>query len=143
MSSGYFDREVIGRAEGEGSGKKRPQRVGDMIRNELALLLLRKMKDPRLKNVTIVHVGMSKDLRQANIYYSVFGSEDEARQAAAGLDSAKGFIRSHIARELGMRFTPQLTFRRDFSAVRQEEMERLFKELNELKEEEDAVPESF
>ena len=73
---------------------------------------------------------VTKDLRQAKIFYSIFGDERKVREAAAGMASAKGFIRKHLARTLNLRTTPELTFERDLSLVRQEEMERLFKELH-------------
>jgi len=109
---------------------KRPKRVADMIKSEIALLLLRKVKDPRLTHVSIVAVEVSKDLRRALVYYSVLGDDKETKKAAAGLASAKGFMRSHLARELGLRVTPELVFKLDLSLARQEEMERLLKEIH-------------
>jgi len=114
----------------EASGNKRPKRVADMIKNEIALLLLRKVKDPRLANVSIVTAEVTKDLRRAIVYYSVLGDERQVKKAAEGLDRAKGFIRSHLARELGMRATPELVFNHDLSMAHQEEMERLLKEIH-------------
>jgi len=114
----------------EAAGNKRPKRVADMIKNEIALLLLRRVKDPRLSNVSIVAAEVTRDLRRAVLFYSVLGDEKQARKAAEGLERAKGFMRSHLARELGMRAVPELVFKRDLSMVRQEEMERLLKELN-------------
>ena len=114
----------------EDGSSKRTKRVADMIKNEIALLLLRKVKDPRLISVSIVDAEVTKDLRRAVVYYSVLGDDQKIEKAAEGLDRAKGFIRSHLARELGMRVTPELMFKRDLSMVHQEEMERLFKEIN-------------
>ncbi|KPK00243.1 MAG: hypothetical protein AMJ60_02185 [Desulfobacterales bacterium SG8_35] len=114
----------------EAPGNKRPKRVADMIKNEIALLLLRKVKDPRLTNVSIVTAEVTKDLRRAVVYYSVLGDDAQVRKAAEGLERAKGFIRSHLARELGMRATPELVFKHDLSMARQEEMERLLKEIH-------------
>ena len=113
----------------ESAGNKRPKRVADMIKNEVALLLLRKVKDPRLINVSIVAVEVTRDLRKAIIYYSVLGDEQQVKSAAEGLARAKGFIRSHLARELGMRATPDLVFKLDLSMVHQQDMERLLKEI--------------
>jgi len=117
-----FDREA--------AGNKRPKRVADIIKNEIALLLLRKVKDPRLTNVSIVTAEVTRDLRKAIVYYSVLGDDRQVRKAAEGLDRAKGFIRSHLARELGMRATPELIFKHDLSMVHQEKMERLLKEIH-------------
>lgn len=113
----------------EKPGAKRPKRVADMIKNEIALLLLRKVKDPRLEHVAIVAAEVTKDLKRATIYYSVLGDEKQLKNAAEGLASAKGFIRSHLARELGMRATPELVFKFDRSMVYQQEMEELLKEI--------------
>lgn len=92
--------------------------------------MLRKVKDPRLSSITIISAEVSKDLRRAVVFYSVFGDESRIRKAAEGLERAKGFIRSHLARELGMRTTPELVFKRDRSMEHQEHMERLLKEIN-------------
>ena len=117
-----FDREA--------AGNKRPKRVADMIKNEIALFLLRKVKDPRVTNVSIVNAEVTRDLRKAVIYYSVLGDEEQVRKAAEGLKRAKGFIRGHLARELGMRATPELVFKHDLSMAHQEDMERLLKEIH-------------
>jgi len=117
-----FDREA--------AGNKRPKRVADMIKNEIALLLLSKVKDPRLTNVSIVTVEVTRDLRKAIVYYSVLGDEQQIKNAADGLARAKGFIRSHLARVLGMRATPELLFKHDLSLVHQEKIERLLKEIH-------------
>jgi ribosome-binding factor A len=113
----------------EAAGNKRPKRVADMIKNEIALLLLHKVKDPRLTHVSIVAVEVTRDLRKAIVYYSVLGDEQKIKNAAEGLTRAKGFIRSHLARELGMRATPDLVFKLDLSMVHQQEIERLLKEI--------------
>ena len=111
-------------------GSKRVQRVADMIKNEINLLLISRIKDPRLVHVSIVKVIMTKDLKRAKIFYSVYGDEQEACKGAAGLASATGFIRKHLARELDLRATPALTFERDLSMARQEEIERILKEID-------------
>lgn len=114
----------------EPASHKRPKRIADLIKNEIALLLLHKVKDPRLENVTIVSAEVTRDLRRAIIYYSVLGDEEKTKKAAAGLARAKGFMRSHLAKELGMRATPELIFKLDLSMVHQQRIEELFKEIN-------------
>lgn len=113
----------------EAAGNKRPKRVADMIKNEIGLLLLSKVKDPRLTQVVIVAVEVTRDLRKAIVYYSVLGDEQHIKKVAEGLTRAKGFIRSHLARELGMRATPDLLFKLDRSMIHQQEMEMLLKEI--------------
>ena len=114
----------------EDVGSIRPKRVGDMIKSEIAMLLLRKVKDPRLTGVSIVNAEVTRDLRRAIVYYSILGDDRQAEKAVEGLNRAKGFFRSHLARELGMRATPELVFKRDLSMEYQEKMERLLKEIN-------------
>lgn len=109
---------------------RRPARVADLILHEVATLLLGTIKDPRVRVVSITSVTVTDDLRKARIFYSFFGDETvTAESVAAGLESTKGFIRKHLARELNMRYVPELEFRLDLSLVRQEEMDRLFKEI--------------
>ena len=115
---------------GETAGNKRPKRVADLIKNEVARLLLSKVKDPRLANVTVVTAEVTRDLRKAIVYYSVLGDDRQIKEAAKGLASARGFFRSHLARELGLRATPELIFKYDLSMAHQEKMERLLKEIN-------------
>lgn len=110
--------------------KRRPARVADIIRAEIGLLLLRKINDPRVQSVTITKVVVTDDLRQAKVFFTVPGDE-KAANAATGLTSAKGFIRTHLAKELGMRYVPELVFKQDLTLTSQEQMERLFKEIEE------------
>ncbi|MFC1523382.1 30S ribosome-binding factor RbfA [Thermodesulfobacteriota bacterium] len=112
---------------GADTAKRRPARVADIIRREIAALLLRKVKDPRLTNVTITSVVVTDDLRRAKVLYSC--RDDVAVGVADGLKSSKGFIRSHLARELEMRYVPDLDFKRDLSPEYQEKIERLLGEV--------------
>ncbi|MBU0730354.1 MAG: 30S ribosome-binding factor RbfA [Proteobacteria bacterium] len=107
--------------------KRRPARVADSIRNEVALLVLQKIKDPRIKNITITKVKVTDDLRNAIIFFSC--TEDLMDSAEKGLLSSKGFIRSHLAKELGMRCVPELSFERDLTLFYQENVERLLKDV--------------
>ena len=110
----------------ESSGSKRPARVADAIRRELSLLFLSGVKDPRLVGLVVTEVEVTKDLRRATVYYA---SEDrQAEDIARGLTSAHGFLRSHLAGELGLRYAPDLFFKRDLSAQRMAEIDRLLKE---------------
>lgn len=110
--------------------RRRPARVADTIKNEVGRLLLYKINDPRVQQVTITGVKVTGDLRRAIIYYSTL-HDNNAKDVEAGLNSVTGFIRSHLAKELGMRYVPELKFSRDLAMSRQEDMERLFKEIKE------------
>lgn len=107
--------------------RRRPVRVADTIRNEISVLLLFKVKDPALHNVSIVHVDVSNDLSRARIYYAC--APAMAEKVSAGLNRAKGFIRSYLARVLQMRHVPELLFYADPSTDYDEKMQKIFQEI--------------
>ena len=91
----------------------RPIRVGELIQAEMAALLLRELKDPRLHMTTISRVDMSADLRHARVYISRMGSETEQQEAMDGFLHATGFIRNQLGKRLKLRYIPELTFQLD------------------------------
>ena len=95
----------------------RVRKIADRIQVIVAEMLERRVKDPRLGFVTITDVRVTGDSQQATVFYTVLAGaageqSDEAALAAtaAALESAKGLIRSEVAKQLGMRITPTLTF---------------------------------
>jgi ribosome-binding factor A len=84
----------------------RPTRVGELLQAEIARLLLRQLKDPRLNMATISRVEVSSDLRHACIYVSRLGSEAEQQAAIQGFEHAAGFIRSQLGSHLALRYLP-------------------------------------
>lgn len=108
--------------------KRRPIRVADAIKTEIASLLVRKIKDPRLYNLVITSVEMSDDLGHARVLYSILGDTDP-KDVAKGLESSKGFIRSSLAKALELRHVPVLDFRLDLAGRKQAEMEQLLREI--------------
>ena len=88
-------------------------RVGELIQAELADLLLRELKDPRLHMVTVSRVEVSNDLRHARVYISRMGTEEEQQAALAGFQRAAGFIRTQLGKRLKLRYIPQFTFTLD------------------------------
>ncbi len=109
--------------------QKRSSRVAEAIRNELAMLLLSKVRDPRLLDVNISRVEVPDDLSLARIFFTVLGGKKEIKDAGIGLESAKGFIRSHIAKTLNLRFTPALLFRYDDTVEKVAELNEIFQEI--------------
>jgi ribosome-binding factor A len=97
---------------------KRSDRVGDAIRAEVADILLKKIKDPRVGFVTLTRVEVSDDLRHAKAFVSVMGDEDQKKQSMRGLKSASHFMRGEIGRRLNMRNTPEIAFVLDESIER-------------------------
>lgn len=108
--------------------KRRPIRVADAIKAEIASLLVRKISDPRLVNIVITSVEMSDDLGHARVLYSILGNEDP-KDVAKGLESSKGFMRSNLAKALALRHVPVLDFRLDLAGQKQAEMEQLLREI--------------
>ncbi|MEV6739877.1 MULTISPECIES: 30S ribosome-binding factor RbfA [unclassified Streptomyces] len=89
----------------------RAKRLADLIREVVAQKLQRGIKDPRLgSHVTITDTRVTGDLREATVFYTVYGDDEEREAAAAGLESAKGILRSEVGRAAGVKFTPTLTF---------------------------------
>lgn len=91
----------------------RKARLEETIRELLSSLLLREAKDPRLAGVVISAVELSGDLKQAKAYFSVFGDAERERQAADGLEQAKGFLRAELRHHLKAETIPELIFLRD------------------------------
>lgn len=110
-------------------GRKRSSKVAEAIRNELSILLVGKVQDPRLLNLSISRVEVTDDLSQARIFFTVLGDEKAAKAAAEGLQRARGFMRTHIARTLNLRFTPDLQFRYDDVVGKVAELEEIFQEI--------------
>jgi ribosome-binding factor A len=91
----------------------RRDRVAHLIRAELAALLLREARDPRLQAVTITDVRVTADLRLAHVHFRTLTPEAAPREAQAALRRATPFLRGALGRALGMRVTPELRFAYD------------------------------
>jgi ribosome-binding factor A len=87
------------------------------------------LRDPRIGFVTVTGVQTSSDLRHAQVYVSVLGSETKREKTLAGLEAAHGVLQARIARELRLKRTPQLTFEYDPSVERGVRMSQLIDEL--------------
>ena len=86
----------------------RSERVNELIRRELVLLLKQETKDPRLKHVVITDVIVSLDLTSAKVFFSI--DEDSNKIVASLLNKASGFFRSSLSKALDLRHTPALSF---------------------------------
>ncbi|MDP9806965.1 ribosome-binding factor A [Trueperella bonasi] len=106
----------------------RVERVADQIKQIVALLIDRKVKDPRLGMVTVTDVRVTGDLQHASIFYTVMGSEEERIQSGKALESAKGMIRSSVGKQLGLRLTPTIEFILDALPDSAKTMEELLAE---------------
>jgi ribosome-binding factor A len=88
----------------------RAKRLADRISQIVAEMLERRVKDPRLGFVTVTEARLTNDLREATVFYTVYGSPEERAETAAALESATGVIRSEVGKQTGLRHTPSLTF---------------------------------
>ncbi len=93
------------------------------------MLFLQKVRDQQLTEVTITSVTITDDLTSARIFYAIPGSNKGSKKVTAALERATGFVRSHLAKTLNLRYTPVLKFIFDEKAEKVQEMERLFQEI--------------
>ncbi|NLG80573.1 MAG: 30S ribosome-binding factor RbfA [Firmicutes bacterium] len=112
----------------------RVERVAEAIRSEVAEILAREIKDPRLGFATVTDVEVSDDLRHVKVFVSVMGDKAQVDETMAALESATGFVRSEIGRRIRLRHTPEIIFRYDTSIKRGARVFELLKEIQGEKE---------
>jgi ribosome-binding factor A len=110
------------------SDGRRPERVAEMVLRELSQMLLRDLKDPRLRGITLTSVKMSDDLRHGRVFFSHLEGQARALEAIRGFRSAEGFIRRSIGRALALRNTPQFDFEFDEGPERAARLDALLRE---------------
>ncbi len=116
---------------------KRSQRIQELILEEISKLVQRGLKDPRIGFATITKVEVTDNLKHAKVFVSVMGTEKEKTDTLEGLQSAKGFIRNTLGKNLYLRYLPELEFKIDENA---EHVEKITRILNELHSESDSKP---
>lgn len=109
---------------------RRIARLNDQIRADLADLIAREMRDPRLSGlISVTGVDVAPDLSTAKVYISVLGTEQERKSALAAIRSASGFLRTQLAARLTIRRAPELHFMADTSIERGERIMELLREV--------------
>lgn len=109
---------------------RRTDRIEDLLRQELAELLLHRVHDPRIRGCTVAAVHVSPDLRHARVSVSALGSEDERQAAIAALEHARGFLRSELAARMRhLRRIPDLTIELDRGAEYSQRITDLLEDL--------------
>lgn len=109
----------------------RDRRVGQEILKEVNDILRKKVRDPRVENVTITDVHVTGDLQQATIYYSILSDlASDKKKAKEGLEKASGLIRRELGNNLSIYKTPELTFELDESVVYGNHIDQLLRNLN-------------
>jgi ribosome-binding factor A len=107
---------------------KRSKRVGDLIREEVADIIMYRLKDPRIGFVTVTGVDMSPDMKNARVYVSILKEEDRELTLEI-LNSSKSFMRSLLSKRLRMKFIPTVEFRFDTSIEYGYKIDKLLKEI--------------
>jgi ribosome-binding factor A len=92
---------------------RRPERLAEEIREEIARMIASELKDPRLGFVTVTRVELAHDLRHARVHVGVLGSDAERERSLAALRSAAGFVRGELGRRLRIHHSPEVDFRYD------------------------------
>jgi ribosome-binding factor A len=117
---------------------RRPDRVAEAIREEVATFLRVGAKDPRLAKsmVTVTAVEVTRDLRHANVFVSVRGNDADTKETFAGLASVAAHLRSRLGKSLGLRNAPEVHFKADESVAHAGRIEELLASVRS-----DLVPE--
>jgi len=109
---------------------KRSQRVSDLLREEIADIIMYKLKDPRVGFITVTGVDVTSDLKMATVYVSVL-KEEEKKPTLDILQTAKSFVRSELSKRLRMKFIPTVDFKLDSSIEYGDKIDKLLKEIGE------------
>src|SRR2546428_5005682 len=104
---------------------QRSDRVGDLLLELVSQLLMREVNDPRIAAVTLTGAEVSKDLRQAKIYFNLLTGSEKKTEVLAGLKSATGFIRGKVAKDLKLRIVPTIEFVYDDTEDRAQRIDEL------------------
>ncbi len=109
---------------------KRSDRVGDLIREEVASMILHgEIKDHRVGFVTITHVDMSADLKNAKVYFSQIGRREDKTKSREGLNHASGYVRRALAKRLSLKHIPTVSFFFDDSLEYSEHIEKVIRDI--------------
>jgi len=96
----------------------RPQRIAELLKRELALLIPEAVRDPLVGAVTLTHAEVARDLSAAKIYFTLMGEPDKAKQTEKALNHAAGFLRHELRERVILRSIPHLRFYYDKSVER-------------------------
>jgi ribosome-binding factor A len=103
----------------------RSLRMAEAIREVVSSAILFEVSDPRVTGITVLRSEVTGDLKNATVYVSIMGTDQEQNLAMKGLESASGFLQAKVAARLQTRSTPHLTFKRDVGIKRSIEMSKM------------------
>ncbi len=110
--------------------EKHKGRAKELIRQRVADLLMRRVKDPRVSGVSIIDVDLSADYSVAKIYYNIVGGSEDLEEVKKGLESCKGFVRSQLKKGVRFRVIPELVFQYDETLDRAMAIEELIHKIH-------------
>lgn len=119
---------------------QRTDRLGDLLRTELAELMRREMRDPRVALATVTAVEVTADLRHARVKVSALGDEPARAATMEALVHARGFLRRELAHRLNLRITPELRFELDRGPEHSQRIADLLHSLGSVAAAEDTGP---
>ena len=108
---------------------RRMQKAAQAIREVVGTSILRDLMDPRIENVTVTNVEVTKDMRQARVYVSVMGDEKQQQLCLYGLQHAAGFLQSKVAKRIDTRYTPVLKFVLDMGVKKSIEINEILQSV--------------
>ncbi len=109
---------------------KRSQRIQELLLEEISKMIQHGLKDPRIGFATITQVDVTDNLRHANVYVSVMGTDQEKQDTLDAFTSAKGYIRGTLGKNLYLRYIPELHFIRDDTQTHVDKISKLLKDLH-------------
>ena len=109
---------------------KRSQRIQELLLEEISKIVQSGLKDPRIGFTTITKVELTDNLKLAKVFVSVMGTEKEKSDTLEALNSAKGFVRNTLGKNLYLKYLPVLDFRQDDNADHVEKISRILNELH-------------
>ena len=112
-------------------GNRRTAKVAEAIREVVSSTILFELRDPRIKNVTVLGVDVPGDLRSAKVRVSVMGDDTQQRLTMQGINAARGFLQGKVGDRLNLRFTPVLSFEIDEGVKKAAEASRILTRLAE------------
>ena len=121
---------------------RRPERVADMLREEIAQIVGYELEDPRLTMVTVTDVRVSDNLRDARVYVTVVGDEAEHQAAMTALRHAAPYVRKQLGFALSLRHTPEIHFVRDTIEEQGQRVDQLLEEIKRVGTEPGQIQES-
>ena len=111
------------------SNQLRIEKLQELIKQEVSKMLLYDIKDPRIGFVTVTEVEMTGDLREAKIFVSIMGNDEQIKHTMEGLQSALRFVRREIGKRIRLRFTPEISFAPDKSLDYSEHIQKILLQI--------------